>query len=282
MSSKNTMRQRGVSERCSRVHVGLSHPETGACNWQSITGPKKENHVQHVSVLRRCDCRDVMVLNCIILRNMFTSGALNMATIMGGWSRVKCGITGGWGKGPLIRRNHLQIKDLQFSASGASLLTHNKSLENCLQKPAANDHKPRTAARKRTNEWCPDTGASFLNDLRMDIRVLISQNRFAKGLQVLSEFLQESCKWFCKCSQVKICKALWTLRKFSLASGDLRVVASQCLRNWPQVIPTAEPCSQTRTPEKGYQMWRCGWNPSWQGPVLCRCPPPPAAIVFND
>ncbi len=69
----------------------------------------------------------------------------------------------------------------------------------------------------------------------MDLRALVSQNWFAKGLRVLSEFLKESCEWFCECSQVKIYEALWTLRKFSLgsaevASGDLWVLASHPLK----------------------------------------------------
>ncbi len=50
--------------------------------------------------------------------------------------------------------------------------------------------------------------ASFLNDLRMDLQVFVSQNWFTKGLRVLSEFLKESCQWFCKCLQVKTCQAL--------------------------------------------------------------------------
>ncbi len=55
----------------------------------------------------------------------------------------------------------------------------------------------------RLSEWVVSKrpGASFLNDLGMDLRVLVSQNWCAKGLWVLSEFLKESWEWFCECSQ---------------------------------------------------------------------------------
>ena len=47
-------------------------------------------------------------------------------------------------------------------------------------------------------------------------------------LRVPSEFLKKSCKWFCKYLQVKICKGLMTLGKFSLASQELQRVTYKC------------------------------------------------------
>ncbi len=94
----------------------------------------------------------------------------------------------------------------------------------------------------------PSPGASFLNDLRKDLRVL--------ARSAPSEFLKKHCKWFCEYLQVKIWEGCRTLHKFSLASQELPRVTCECWQSqmFKKLAPGVKGC-RTVTGWSNFQWW---------------------------